>query len=128
MSSIFWMTGLSFLILGFIAFIPYMTRKTENFGVSIPESMYHRSNFKPMRKMYIFVMLILFVLFMSLLTLILLFNSEKVIYIFYIISIFLYLISGFLVYLPFYKKMKNIKRSENWQLDKQPTLVVDTNF
>ena len=128
MSSTFWITGLSFIILGFTAFIPYMTRKTENFGVSIPESMYHRADFKQMRKMYTFIMLIILVLFIALLTLVSFYTSEKVIYIVYIISIFLYLISGFLVYLPFYNKMKNIKRSENWQLDKQPTLVVDTNF
>src|SRR5690625_7086668 len=42
-----------------LAFIPYLTRKTENFGVSIPESMYNREEFKTMRKKYSSIMLMI---------------------------------------------------------------------
>lgn len=128
MSSTFWITELSFIILGFTAFIPYMTRKTENFGVSIPESMYHRTEFKQMRKKYAVILLIILFAFLLLSGLLSIYISEKALYIVYIISIFLYLISSFLVYLPFHLKMKNIKHTENWQLNKKPTFIVDTSF
>src|SRR5690625_2368942 len=57
--------NLFLLIIAFIptaiilAFIPYLTRKTENFGVSIPETIYYRDDFKAMRKKYAFSMLII---------------------------------------------------------------------
>lgn len=128
MNNIFMMMLLCHIILGFIAFTPYMTRKTENFGVSIPESLYYRLDFKKMRKTYAFIVLIVLAITSGLLILLSFFVSSQTLYIVYVISIFLYLISSFIVYLPFHRKMKVIKQIENWQSEKQPKLIIDTNF
>lgn len=128
MSSMFWMMLSCLITLGLIAFIPYLTRKTENFGVSIPEAMYDRTVFKSMRKNYTIITLGILLLLIGLLIVLSFYLSEKSLYVLYTISIFLYLISGFLVYLPFHRKMTYIKQTENWQLEKKPTLVVDTKF
>src|SRR5699024_11384069 len=56
------MSGLMFLLLTIIMvslflilmFTPYITRKTESFGVSIPESVYHDDRLKKMRQSYVF--------------------------------------------------------------------------
>ena len=116
------------IILGFIAFTPYMTRKTENFGVLIPESLYYRNDFKAMRKSYTLIVLIVLAAISGILFLLAFIVASQTLYIIYIASLFLYLISSFVIYLPFHRKMKAIKRAESWQSEKQPTLVVDTSF
>ncbi len=128
MNNVFMMILLCHIILGFIAFTPYMTRKTENFGVSIPESLYYRKDFKAMRKKYAFIVLIVLAVISGLLILLTFFVASQTLYIIYIVSLFLYLISGFVIYLPFHRKMKAIKQAEHWQSQKQQTLVVDTGF
>src|SRR5690625_4418984 len=128
MNNVFMMMLLCHIILGFIAFTPYLTRKTENFGVSIPESLYFRKDFKVMRKKYAFIVLIVLAAISGLLVLLAFFVASQTLYIIYTVSLFLYLISGFVIYFPFHRKMKAIKQAENWHNEKQPTLVVDTSF
>jgi len=127
MNNIFIML-LCHIILGFIAFTPYITRKTENFGVSIPESLYYRQDFKTMRKKYAFIVLIVFAIISVLLILLTFFVAIQTLYIIYVVSTFLYLISSFIIYLPFHRKMKEMKQIENWQSEKQPKLIIDTSF
>lgn len=128
MNSIDWMILICFITLGFIAFIPYMTRRTESFGVTIPEVLYHRIDFKQMRRTYSIITLAILILFTGTLTILLFHLTETMLYFVYTITIFLYLLISFLVYLHFHRKMKQIKMTENWKLEKQPKLVVDTKF
>ena len=62
-SQIFFLIVLFLLICLAFALTPYLTRKTENFGVSIPESLYDRKDFKGMRKKYTTSLLIIGILF-----------------------------------------------------------------
>src|SRR5690625_2284166 len=77
-------------------FIPYWTRRTESFGVSIPEDEYHSVSLKKMRKHYVwttlglsFFMMISFVIFGMATT------SEDFIGIVFSIMVSLYIIASF---------------------------------
>lgn len=111
-----------------VAFTPFLTRKTENFGVSIPESLYNREDFKTMRKKYAVTLIIIGLLFCISYAILSFQLSENIITILFTIIIVTYLIFGFLLYLPFHYKMKQIKESENWKSTKSQTIVVDMKF
>lgn len=111
-----------------LAYMPYFTRKTENFGVSIPSSMYDRKDFNSMRKKYAQRMLTIL-----LITVIVTFSSIKflsvnMMFVFFTITLLLYLLASFLMYLPFHKKMKEIKQTENWYADRKATILIDMKF
>lgn len=111
-----------------LAFIPYLTRKTENFGVSIPESMYNREEFKAMRKKYSSTMLIITII-VSIIYFIVAFQAkESTVFIMYTAIIIGYIILSFMYYLPFHSKMKKIKAREKWQSERKQTIVIDTKF
>lgn len=123
------LTAITFIPIGVIlAFMPYFTRKTENFGVSIPESLYNRSDFQAMRKKYSQIMLITLVMVTVIFAIAITLFTAKTIYILYFIILSLYLIGSFLIYLPFHRKMKQIKQHENWHKDKKQTYVIDMKF
>lgn len=129
MSNTFYvLCGIFFLINVSLAFIPYWTRKTENFGVSIPESLYHRPDFKAMRKKYTISLIVINTVLFS----IVIFSSfhleEKTLTVFLTIAILLYVLLTFFLYLPFHFQMKNIKVKENWNDHFKQTIVVDPKF
>lgn len=128
MSSNYLLISIVFLSLGFLAFIPYMTRKTESFGVSIPIKLYNRDDFKKMRKNYALIVLCLLLSLSTLIVWIGFNFTSQLLYMSYIAGIFVYLLGGFLIYLPFHRKMKTIKADENWLEEKQQTVVIDTSF
>lgn len=111
-----------------ITFIPYWTRRTESFGVTIPQKIYPSAELKKMRKQYagytsIFALLLLIVLFA------LDWNvSEQVLGIQLSIIIILYLIVSFLIYLKFHLEMKKLKAKRNWNEGKSERLFISTNF
>lgn len=127
-SQIFFLIALFLLICLAIALTPYLTRKTENFGVSIPESLYDRKDFKGMRKKYTTSLLIIGILFSAGLFLSASILNVNTIVIIYTIIVFVYIILGFLIYLPFHKQMKMLKIAENWQADRTQSVVVDMKF
>src|SRR5699024_5346694 len=90
--------GIVLLLQSFVAFIPYMTRKTENFGVYITISFYHRVDFNKMRKQYTIIMLVALLLLAALLGTLSFFLSITTLYILFVISILLYVIVAFLIY------------------------------
>lgn len=121
-----------FMIPGIISimFIPYWTRRTESFGVSIPESIYNRPDLKGMRKQYALisgmlgvVVLALFLLFAQTMG-----NDENTISILISIAVALLVIGSFLIYLIFHRKMKELKSSERWTKEKSQLVVIDTAF
>ena len=129
MNSIFiFLFGIIFLVNISLAFMPYWTRKTENFGVSIPEAMYTRQDFKTMRKQYTSLLIITnFVLFAFLIGMKIRLDEQLFVKLFISLT-FIYLLISFLIYLPFHFKMKRIKKEENWQQDLKQTVVIDTRF
>lgn len=128
MNNISVLIGLFIIIQLFVPFIPFLTRKTENFGVSIPANFYYRNDFKRMRKRYAIMMCILLLLFTACLVISHMFFTISTMYVLFAILAFVYLMTSFLVYLPFHHKMKQVKRKENWQTTKQQKMVIDTSF
>jgi uncharacterized membrane protein len=111
-------------------FIPYWTRRTESFGVSIPEEIYQRPELKAMRKQYAFITGIISVLVMIFFLILgsSLGNEENTFSILFSIVLVIYIISSFLVYLKFHRQMKMRKAHERWGEQKSQQVVIDTRF
>lgn len=132
MDHIIWITIILFIPF-FISLIgmPYWTRRTESFGVSIPSDVYLDEKLKKMRKQYAsamtaFSIVILFIFY---------FiagkyspNDEETIGIVLSITIFGYIIISFLIYLVFHKQMKQLKEEEKWNEQRKQKIVLQTNF
>lgn len=94
-----------------LMFIPYWTRRTESFGVSIPENQYNSVSLKRMRSHYVWTILglsllmtISFVIFGMATT-----ASDNFISIMFSIMIGIYILASFIIYLVFYHQMKQLK-------------------
>lgn len=111
-------------------FIPYWTRKTESFGISIPEELYYTNELKEMRKKYAIQMTIISVIFVVLLLLAYRFISQDdtIISLMYGVLIILYIIVGFFIYLIFHRQMKHKKQTENWSENKTERMIIHTKF
>ncbi|MFZ3578355.1 DUF1648 domain-containing protein [Virgibacillus sp. DJP39] len=112
-----------------LMFIPYWTRKTESFGVSIPEDVYNSTGLKKMRKQYAFltgilsaVVAIIFLVLGSSI------ENEETMSILFSLVIAVFIVASFLIYLKFHREMKVLKKSQNWSEKKSQRLVVNTQF
>ncbi|KFZ39583.1 MULTISPECIES: DUF1648 domain-containing protein [Thermoactinomyces] len=112
-----------------LCFIPYWTRRTESFGVSIPEKAYHLPELKKMRKQYAWIMagiglavLAMFVPGSMVL------NDEESLGLWFVFLLLFYLAAHFLAYLIFHRKMKALKQQADWGKEKKQMVVVDTSF
>src|SRR5690625_4253813 len=111
-----------------VSFIPYWTRKTESFGVTIPQKVYQDSELKKMRQQYavrttIFAILLFITLFIISRN-----ASETVIGIQLAVIISSYLVISFLIYLQFHFQMKKLKQNRNWTQDKSERVFISTSF
>lgn len=128
---IFTLLFISLIILcSFLIFIPFLTRKTENFGVSIPESMFDREIFQNMRKRYaLLTSLLSIILLLVTATLYFFLNmDENTFAIVYTVIIFSFLITSFFIYLHFHRQMRELKQKEKWQKNKVQKTVIYTKF
>lgn len=114
----------------FSMFIPYLTRKTESFGVSIPERIFYHENLKRMRKKYAVITGIIglgsaaaYIALDAILHL-----TPDATGIGWSLLLFLYIILSFLVYLHFHRDMKRMKTEEKWFQQAPQRIVVDTKF
>jgi len=107
---------------------PYITRKTESFGVLIPSNVYHNPILQKLRKQYLQLSIIVGVILVGVLLAISSLFNEETFYATFIISTFVYIFITFAIYLYFHKKMKQLKSTEKWFEKKRETIVVDTNF
>ncbi|MFC4025735.1 DUF1648 domain-containing protein [Oceanobacillus longus] len=120
------------LIPVFIAtiFIPYWTRRTDSFGVTIPAEIFYRTDIKGMRKRYAvstsILSLLLTVIFLISITF--LPNNENSISILFSAILTFYIISSFLVYVKYHTDMKRIKEKENWINENSQLVFVDIRF
>lgn len=113
-----------------VIFIPYWTRKTESFGISIPKAVYESQRLKKMRKQYAITtsLFSLFILcFIWILHSFIQYNENTFTIVFSII-IGLFLVGSFLIYLVFHHKMKLLKNKNDWSQQKSALVVVDTTF
>ncbi|MBS4206492.1 DUF1648 domain-containing protein [Bacillus sp. FJAT-50079] len=110
------------------AITPYITRKTESFGVSIPEEVYEQEELVDFRRKYAWQTAIfgLITLLLSL-TSGLLVKEEQWMFLF-MSFFFLFLFGSFFIYLNYHKKMKQMKANSKWEQAKTATVVIDTNF
>lgn len=109
-------------------FIPYWTRKTESFGVSIPEDAYQRPDIKKMRKKYAGATGILSLMTAAVLLLTANGQDEKFIGFIFPILIFAYIAASFFVYLVFHKQMKELKQKQEEWVKKPQLVMIDTGF
>ncbi|MUK88334.1 DUF1648 domain-containing protein [Ornithinibacillus sp. L9] len=112
-------------------FIPYWTRKSESFGVSIPESLYSSKKLKQMRKEYVLQTGILsFITASSLVLLTAFFEiTDDIVSIYFASLTLFYIVISFLIYLTFHRRMKQIKHEDSQYGSKQSQmLVIDTSF
>ncbi|TGB02785.1 DUF1648 domain-containing protein [Halobacillus salinus] len=111
-------------------FMPYWTRRTESFGVSIPERVYNTSELRALRKSYLFrvsaISLIVTVLFLAIGVGGM--DSDEAFSWLFGSTLVLYLVGSFLIYLQFHNKMKAMKKQQQWQKDQPQRTVVDTSF
>ncbi|WP_234448077.1 DUF1648 domain-containing protein [Virgibacillus salexigens] len=113
-----------------IMFIPYWTRKTESFGVSIPADIYDTSALKSMRKKYTIIIGVI-----SLLTICVFLGyglftnmSESMVGWLVGTTITLFMIISFMIYLIFHQKMKQIKSTAKWGRQRTQKLAIHTQF
>ncbi|AXI08406.1 hypothetical protein CUC15_05435 [Oceanobacillus zhaokaii] len=109
---------------------PYLTRKTESFGVTIPEEIYSSKQLKAMRRSYListgmlsFIILLMFS-FLGLTVV----NDEQSLSILLTVGIALYIIVSFIIYLTFHRRMKVLKKNSNWAINKSQQVFINTGF
>ncbi len=111
-----------------MALIPYLTRKTDLFGITIPVAIYDRSDFRAMRKQYALILLGFGIICFLGLSACFFFLTDQLLATSFIIMLFLYLISSFLLYLPFHFKAKKVKEEEAWQETYAQKTMIDLHF
>ncbi|MEN1968102.1 DUF1648 domain-containing protein [Lentibacillus sp. N15] len=113
-----------------LMFIPYWTRKTESFGVSIPEEVYYQAELRAMRKQYVWLVGLMSVIVTGVFWLLAasMTLDENEISILYSILLFIYLMVSFIIYLYFHKKMTTYKQAADWSRGQSQLVVVDTGF
>ncbi|WP_284141565.1 MULTISPECIES: DUF1648 domain-containing protein [unclassified Virgibacillus] len=119
------------LIPCFIAtmFVPYWTRKTESFGVSIPASVYHQPKLQQMRKKYVLQTGILSVIItISILLSGSVWQDENVISLILGGAISIYLLVSFVLYIRFHREMKQLKAENKAWSERSQLVVMDTKF
>ncbi|MFC0471747.1 DUF1648 domain-containing protein [Halalkalibacter kiskunsagensis] len=110
--------------------MPYLTRRTESFGVLIPEDVYHSNQLQSMRKQYAKVtgMFSLLAVVVFLLLSLILPNDQQTTSILISVGVLFYIIGTFFVYLRFHRQMKQLKANEKWGKEKPQQTVIHTGF
>ena len=114
------------VIIGACAFVPYITRKTELFGVSLPSSEIDLPQLGKLRAGYRNTMLILGVVFIIASAVIGAFGDWSDLWALYawLGLMALYLVASFVFYLTRHKTMKRIKAEMGWADIQKPAVVV----
>ncbi|WP_199425952.1 DUF1648 domain-containing protein [Thermaerobacillus caldiproteolyticus] len=109
--------------------IPYLTKPTQCFGVSIPEEASQLPVIKHLRKQYAIragittSLLLLSILFLPFFP-----SSETIMAIVIVLFGFLLILTPFLIYLPFHKRMKQLKKEYNWKVERKERVIIDIKF
>ncbi|GER67987.1 membrane protein [Weizmannia acidilactici] len=108
-----------------MAVTPYITRKTESFGVTIPEEAYPDPELKKLRKQYaasivVFSIIVAAVFITA--------QTGGFLEAGFGLAVIGCIIGDFLIYLFFHQKMKKMKAAYNWLHEKKQTVMVDPKF
>ena len=103
-------------------FMPYLTRKTLSFGVTIPADASESVFIRNLRKSFALVTLVIAILFAVAEALLAKWELA------FPILMIGFIIVNYLIYYRYHNKMKTFKATQNWQMDYQQKLTVDTSF
>lgn len=120
---------ISFIVTSIILiFIPFLTRKTELFGNTVPAYTAHEGSVRKMKKEYTFILSLITIF----LLIILVFSQVKFTSNFFIgafiVSVILQLCLSFILYLYFHKQVKEMKTVFGWTSKMSKRRIIDTNF
>lgn len=110
------------------AITPYITRKTESFGITIPSDVYQHPTIAEFRKKYAFQSGLAGVLILVILGIAAGFTTNFLWTILYTVGIFVYILVAFIIYFQFHKKMMQLKEKENWKSKKKKSLPLIFRF
>ncbi len=128
-----WMVGLTISVtylpvVIFFAFTPYLTRKTEQFGVGIPEAVYDHPEVAQLRKRYRNRNLLSGSLFAVLFVLGNVWATNMTMTILLPSGLIGQIVLGFTFYFQGHRKMRQLKSVHQWGQDQTAVIVVDTRF
>ncbi len=109
-----------------MAVTPYITRKTESFGVTIPEAAYLDPELKKLRKQYAAVIIVFSILLAA--ALFIAVSTSQLLQTGFALAVLVDIAGNFLIYLYFHRKMKAIKKTRNWAAGKKQAIIVDPKF
>lgn len=109
-----------------MAVTPYITRKTESFGVTIPEAAYLDPELKKLRKQYAAVIIVFSILLAA--ALLMAVRTSRLLQTGFALAVFADIAGDFLIYLYFHRKMKAVKAARNWAAGKKQAIIVDPKF
>src|SRR5699024_89818 len=127
-NSLYYVGFILLIIIFMMAAIPYLTRKSKQFGVAIPQSVYNRDDIAKMRRQYATYIVMTGITLTITQVILTFFVSELIAIIVFNVIVFGFLFASFFLYLPFHRKMKAIKRSEKWTESRKQTTVISTSF
>ena len=116
------------LIVLILCITPFLTRKTESFGVSVPYDQYRHPKLQRFRKNYFYQTGILGLLFFILLIISSKLLGEVQWVWLFVAAIFVYIFGSFVIYLFFHKKVRELKKTENWKEKKREVVAIDIRF
>lgn len=120
---------LLFLLCAVISAItPYITRKTESFGIAIPHDFYHDPQLVRFRKQYVKYNVLIGIATAIVLGALIGPLTENQWSIAYLIAIFSYFLVSFFIYYHFHKKMRAIKEKARWYEERKEMITIDTKF
>ena len=114
------------LVAVMMAVTPYITRKTESFGVTIPEAAYLDPELKKLRKQYAAVIIVFSILLAA--ALFIAVSTSQLLQTGFALAVLVDIAGNFLIYLYFHRKMKAIKKTRNWATGKKQAIIVDPKF
>lgn len=116
------------MITFFFAFIPYLTRKTESFGVTIPEEVYNEPEVKKIREFYRNCVIIAGFLFIIPVVIILIKSPVIAFSLTGFLIIFFEIVVFFVFYINGHFRMKRLKEEKKWMEGKKEFIVASTDI
>lgn len=114
------------LVAAMMAVTPYITRRTESFGVTIPEEAYPDPELKKLRKQYAAAIIAFSILLAA--ALLMAVRTSRLLQTGFALAVFADIAGDFLIYLYFHRKMKAVKAARNWATGKKQAVMVDPKF
>jgi len=111
-----------------LAAVPYLTRRTESFGISITEEVYMKPDLRRMRRSYMLILLAINLVTLAvLLSLFDIRDEQQFTTVITSCTLFILVVS-FGLYLYFHKTMKRMKLQHGWSSPVMQSAAVDTSF